>query len=141
MGSNRRHASIGPMSSSAICGTMKSLLNTSTISHKTTKVVTRKNRSTPPRMRGTICWLDCLSQPTASANVAGATSGMNLTRQKSHQRQFCPLTGSKRLNELFFCVLKRRADRIHGGNWHAYTSNPDVEQGTAKAGRGQLDSE
>src|SRR5438552_247690 len=115
MGSNRRHASIGPMSSSAICGTMKSLLNTSTISHKTTKVVTRKNRSTPPRM--------------------------NLTRQKSHQRQFCPLTGSKRLKELFFCVLKRRADRIHGGNWHAYTSNPDVEQGTAKAGRGQLDSE
>ena len=65
---------------------------------------------------------------------------MNLTRQKPDQRQPGPLTGSERFNELFFCVLKRGADRIHSGKWQARTSNPDVQQGTAKAGRGQSDS-
>ena len=50
------------------------------------------------------------------------------------------MTGSERFNELFFCVLKRGADRIHGGNWQAHTSHPDVQQGTAKAARGQFDS-
>ncbi len=66
---------------------------------------------------------------------------MHLTRKKSNQRQSRPLTGSKGFNELFFCVLKRGTDRINGGNRQAYTSDPDVQQGTAKAERGQSDSE
>src|SRR6266581_6559215 len=73
--------------------------------------------------------------------AAAAPSGGQFTRQKSHQRQTRPLADLKWLNELFFRVLKRGADRIHGRNRQAHTSHPDVQQGTAKAARGQLDSE